>query len=126
MEEIKVRTNLNEIVKEIALKKVKTRYAEHKICEVKFKNNEVVEFADTEGLYDLNTSYKRAGKDAFKTVKLVEEIQAVVEDEKDPKYICVAFECINGETYRLFPSKRTDKARINLFYDILAPKTENK
>jgi len=41
--------------------------------------------ADIEGLYDLNRSYKRAGKDAFKTVKLVEEIQAVVKEYSNIK-----------------------------------------
>lgn len=121
-----VRTDLNEMVKNIQLKKVKTRYNERNVCEVTLFNNEVIEFKDSEGLYDLLSSFRKSGKfeNLIKSRKLVEEekndavIDGVV-DEQTGTYVCVLYELSTGRSFRLFLNRPyIDKLVIDNYYDL--------
>lgn len=121
-----VRTDLNEMVKNIQLKKVKTRYNESNVCEVTLFNNEVIEFKDSEGLYDLLSSFRKSGKfeNLIKSRKLVEEekndavIDGVV-DEQTGTYVCVLYELSTGRSFRLFLNRPyIDKLVIDNYYDL--------
>ena len=117
MEEIKIREDLNNIVKDIKFGLVKTRYNERKVCALTMYNGDVVEFADTEGLYDMILTHKKLGLECVKTTKLVEEIQKNPTDEvKNPTFVCVLVTLIDGTEFRLFPNKRADKLRIDAYY----------
>lgn len=117
MEEIKIREDLNNIVKGIKFGLVKTRYNERKVCAVTMYNGDVVEFADTEGLYDMILTHKKLGLECVKTTKLVEEIQKNPTDEvKNPTFVCVLVTLFDGTEFRLFPNKRADKLRIDAYY----------
>lgn len=122
----KVRNDLNDMVKSIEFKRVTTRYNSRDIARVTLFNNEVVEFKDTEGLYDLFMAYRNIGKSNFiKSKTLVEEVKnGIVDildgqvDENTNTYICVLFELENGQKYRLFPSRRyVDRKIIDLYYE---------
>ena len=115
--EIEIRKDLNNIVKEIKLKLNKTRYSERKLCEVKVFNGDTIDFADTEGLYDMVSTYKKLGIECVKDKKLVEEIQKnPTDEEKAPTYVCLLFTLVDGSEFRLFPSRRADKLRIEAYY----------
>ena len=122
--EIKAREDLDKIVKDIKFGVVKTRFNERKVCVVTMFNNDTIEFSDNEGLYDLIFTYKKLGLNCIKTQKLVEEIQKNPSDEnKEPLYICVLITLEDGKEFRLFPTRRADKLRIEAYYT--AYKTAN-
>ena len=50
---IKVREDLNDIVKDIKFGLLKTRYNERKVCTLTVFNGDTIEFSDTEGIYDM-------------------------------------------------------------------------
>lgn len=121
-----IRKDLNDMVKNIVLKKVKTRYNERNVCLVTLWNGTEIEFKDSEGLLDLFTSYKKCNKfeGLIKSRKLVEEeksesvVDSVV-DEQTGTYVCVLFELSNGKTFRLFLNRPyIDKLVIDNYYDL--------
>lgn len=129
VENIKIREDLNDIVKDISFKKIKTRYNERNVAQVTLFNDEVVEFKDSEGLYDVFMAYRRTGRtDFIKSKRLVEEAKSgsvdILDgqvDEELSTYVCVLFEIIDDENivrkYRLFPSRRySDRRIIDIYY----------
>lgn len=121
-----IRKDLNDMVTNIVLKKIKTRYNERNVCEVTLFNGEKFEFKDTEGLYDLFASYKKIGKfdGLIKSRKLVEEekkdgtMDGIV-DEATNTYVCVLYELSNGRTFRLFLNRPfVDKMILDNYYDL--------
>lgn len=125
-ETIKVRNDLNEMVKSIEFKRIKTRYNFRDVAVVTFFNDETIEFKDSEGLYDLFLAYRKVGQSNFiKSKKLIEEYKSgsvdIIEDqdEQTNTYVCVLFELENGQKYRLFPARRyVDRKIIDLYYDL--------
>lgn len=125
--EINLRKDLGIIVKDIKFGLLKTRYSERKICSVTMFNNDVVEFADTEGIYDMILTYKKLGLDCVKSSSLVEEVQKNPSDEeKNPVYVCVLVTLFDGQEFRLFPSRRADKIRIDAYYTAYKKLNEKK
>lgn len=128
---VKVREDLNDMVSDISFKKIKTRYNERKVTQVTLFNGEVIEFKDSEGLYDLFMSYRNIGEtDFIKSKRLVEETRSTAVDITDDQvdestgtYICVLFELKNGKIYRLFPSRKfTDRGIIDNYYNLFKKK----
>ncbi|MBP3431772.1 MAG: hypothetical protein J6K39_02840 [Clostridia bacterium] len=120
--EIKVREDLQDIVKSMGWNKQESRYGVKFVFDVKFYNNEVISFNDKDGLYGLLKSYQLAGDEKFvKSKKLVEELKsssADFEDDEDgtASFFCVRFDLFDGGVYRLFPSGKYDKKKIANFY----------
>jgi len=128
VETTKIREDLNDMVKDISFTKVKTRYNERKVVLVTLFNDEVIEFRDTENIYDLFMAYRKTGhgngNDFIKSKKLVEEskvgsldlLDGQV-DEKTGTYVCVLFELEDGYKCRFFPSDRyTGRRMIDIYY----------
>lgn len=129
---VKLREDINDMVKSIEFKRIKTKYNFRDVAVVTFFNNEVVEFKDSEGLYDLFLAYRKSGQNNFiKSKKLVEEYKTgavdIIEDqdEQTNTYVCVLFELTDGQKYRLFPARRyVDRKIIDLYYNLF--KTNKK
>ena len=125
-EMVKLRNDIDEIVKSIEFKRIKTRYNFRDVAVVTFFNDEIIEFKDSEGLYDLFMAYRKVGQTNFiKSKKLIEEYKSgsvdIIEDqdEQTNTYVCVLFELDNGQKYRLFPARRyVDRKIIDLYYDL--------
>ncbi len=126
MENVKIRVDINDMVDSIKLQKVKTRYNERNVCQVKFFNGVKVEFKDSEGLYDLLCNLKACGKDATKLIKsrkLVEEEKTASliidgDDENSKTYFCVLYELEDGKAFRLFLARPyVDKLAIEAVYE---------
>ena len=101
--EIEIRTDLNKIVKLARFENIKTKYGSRHPYIVTFFNDEKVEFADTEGFYDLLMSYKKCGKTDFvKSKALVEELRTNDEGEVIGKYVCMKYVLSDDSVYRLF------------------------
>ena len=120
LKDTKVREDLNEIVESIKFFHDKTSFGFRSGVNVKLFNGKVIEFKDSDGLYDLFASYVEKGeKDFIKSVKLVEEIQT---DESTGdavrKYICVRYDLVDGSCYRLFTTKFTSNKMIDNYYDL--------
>ena len=123
----KIREDLNDMVNDISFKKIKTRYNERNVAVVTLFNDEIVEFKDSEGLYDLFMAYRKTGhgNEFIKNKMLVEEAKAgsmdILDgqvDDDSSTYICVLFELEDGHKYRLFPSnKYTGRRMIDLYYN---------
>lgn len=113
-EEVKVRKDLNGMVKSIKLKTETNKYGERTVCIVTLFNNETIQFNDTDGVYDLLKSYKVSGEKGYiKSMELVECVKNAevdlledVANDGTSTYICVLFTLADGGTYRLFPSKK--------------------
>ncbi len=126
IEMVKLRNDINEMVKSIEFKRIKTRYNFRDVAVVTFFNDEIIEFKDSEGLYDLFMAYRKVGQTNFiKSKKLIEEYKSgsvdIIEDqdEQTNTYVCVLFELDNGQKYRLFPARRyVDRKIIDLYYDL--------
>ena len=115
---IKVREDLNDIVKDIKFGLLKTRYNERKVCTLTVFNGDTIEFSDTEGIYDMILTHKKLGLECIKSTKLVEDIQKNPTDEdKDPLFVCVLVTLVDGKEFRLFPSRRADRVRIDAYYN---------
>ena len=132
---VKVRNDLNDMVKSIKLDKVKNKYTERNVCRVTLFNNEAIEFKDSDGLYDLLVSYKKCGnriEDLIKSRKLVEEEKSssiLAEDNVDEfkTYFCVLFELATGRTFRLFLARPyIDKLVIENYYDLFKKEQKDK
>lgn len=124
-EMVNLRNDINEMVKSIEFKRIKTRYNFRDVAVVTFFNDEIVEFKDTAGLYDLFMAYRKVGQTNFiKSKKLIEEYKSgsvdIIEDqdEKSNTYVCVLFELADGKKYRLFPARHyVDRQIIDVYYD---------
>ena len=133
---VKIREDLHDIVKSIEFKKIKTRYNERFVAVVTLFNDEVVEFKDTQGLYDLFIAYRKTGYgDFIKSKTLVEEfytssadITEIASEEKNTgTYICVLFELSDDTKYRLFPARKyTDRKIIDLYYNLFKKKQKEQ
>lgn len=117
--EIKIRDDLNNIVKDIQFGIEKNRYGnEKKVCSIVLYNNDTITIADTEGICDIISTYGKLGKKCIGSKKLVEEIRKnFTEEDKSPTYMCVLVTLIDGSEFRLFPSNRADKIRLNAYYE---------
>lgn len=121
-----IREDLNDMVKDISFTKVKTRYNDRKVVLVTLFNDEVIEFKDTENIYDLFMAYRKTGhgNDFIKSKELVEEAKSgtldILDgqvDENTNTYVCVLFELQDGYKCRFFPSDRyTGRRMIDLYY----------
>lgn len=118
--EIKIREDLNNIAKYIKFGIEKNRYGnERKVCSIVLFNDDTITIADTEGICDIISTFKKLGKECLASIKLVEEIRKNPTDEdKDPTYMCVLVTMLDGSEFRLFPAGRADKIRLNAYYDV--------
>lgn len=113
--ELKVREDVNEMVKEIKFKVAKTKYGDRVTCNIRLFNDEVIECPDSDGVFPVLKSFAQAGvKDYMKTPRLVEEISK----EGTSTYFCVLYELADGTTFRLFPSNRNAKLILNNYYNL--------
>ena len=127
MEKLKIRENLNEIVKEIKFKSIKTNYGVRNVCNVILFNDVVIEFRDTDGVYELFCSYKDLGEtDFIKSKQLVEEPRKNDEGEIESTYICVKYTLKDGSVYRLFATKFNANKMIDNYYKLYFKNKESK
>lgn len=130
MEDLKVRKDINEIVKKIELSIVKTKKFTRPVCVVTLFNDTTIEFADKDGLGELVKVYIANGiKDFLISKKLVEDFAYEGEGEsKTPvnTYVAVRYELKNGQTFNMFPSKRAGGAIIDVYYDVYKQKNLKK
>lgn len=120
MKEIVIREDLNCIVKSIGFKKIKNNFGERTICNVTFFNDKVIEFKDSEHVYELFQSFRESGEtDFIKSKELVEEYRKNDDGEVTGKYICVKFILNNEDNtiIRLFTSKYNDNLIIENYYN---------
>lgn len=117
--EIKVREDLNNIVKKIEFGLEQTRYgSKRKICSIQLFNGDRVIIADTEGICDMISTFKKLGKELIGSKQLVEEVQKnPTGEDKELTYMCVLVKLLDGQEFRLFPSNRADKIRLNAYYE---------
>ena len=121
MEEVKfeIRKDLNEIVKEIRLKKIKTKYSERNVCLVTLFNDEVIEFSDKEKIYELFQSYVKCGEtDFIKSKELVEEYKLDDEGSTIGTYVCVKYTLNDEGVYRLFVSNFNSLKMLDNYYKL--------
>lgn len=117
--EIKVRKDLNDIVKSIKFVDVKFRNIVRHKCNVTLFNDVVIEFNDTEKLFELFKSYVDMGETDFvQSKELVEECKKDNEGEIVSTYICVRYTLKDGGVYRLFTSSFNDNKRIENYYNL--------
>ena len=103
MSEIKVKENLNEMVKGMGFKRVKSRYGERFPYLVTLFNDVQVEFKDDANIRKLFQSYVDMGEeDFYKSKALVREIKQDDEGQIESEYICVKYELKDGSEIRLF------------------------
>lgn len=117
--EFKIREDLNEMVKDIKFRHIETKYGSRNVVNVTLFNNEVIEFKDSEGVYEVCQSYVKCGeKDFIKSKKLVEEFKKDEEGVVNGTYICVLYELTDGTKYRLFVSKFTSLKILDNYYNL--------
>lgn len=117
--ELKIREDLNEMVKDIKFKHIETKYGVRNVVNVILFNGEIIEFKDSEGVYEVFQSYIKCGeKDFIKSKKLVEEFKKDEEGNVDGTYICVLYELTDETKYRLFVSKFTSVKILNNYYNL--------
>lgn len=134
MEEKKfvIREDLNEIVKDMGFKKVKTNFGERIVFNVTFFNDEVVQFKDNENIYKMFQSFMRCGEtDFIKSKKLVEELKLDDDGSIVGTYICVKYELKDDSNtvVRMFTTKYNDNTAINNYYKeykLMQKKAEKK
>ena len=122
MEEIKVRKDLNEIVKSIVFGTVKTSFGVRHPLKLRLydgtETGKVIELRDKDGVYDALQSYVTIGeKDFIKSKELVEEVSLDEEGNVVSKYICVKYELVDGTIFRFFP-ERTQTIIIENMYKL--------
>lgn len=116
---VKIREDLNNMVKKIEFGIEKTRYGNtRKVCSIVLFNGDTITINDSEGICDMISTFKKLGKELIGSKQLVEEVQKNPTDEnKDPTYMCVLVKLVDGQEFRLFPSNRADRIRLNAYYD---------
>lgn len=117
--DIKIREDLNDMVKDIKFVKIKTRYGDRVVCNVTLFNNEIIEFSDKDGVYALFTSYLKCGETNFiKSKELVEEYKKNDEGEIVGSYICVKYTLKDDSVYRFFVSRFTSLKILDNYYNL--------
>ena len=117
--DIIIRENLNDIVKSICVKRIHSKYGDRDVCHVKLYNDEIVEFKDKDGLYDLLHSYDKCGvNNAVKSKKLVDDFKRDDEGQIVGKFVCVVYEFIDGSVYRMFVSHFSSLKVIDNYYNL--------
>lgn len=112
---IEVSLDLKEIVKLARFEEIKSKYGVRHPYFVTFFNDEKVEFADPDGLYDLLMSYQKCGiKGYIKSKQLVEEVKTT--EEGETRYICMKYTLTDGSVYRLFTRKFSSNKIIYNYY----------
>lgn len=115
--ELKIREDLKEMVKDIRFKHIETKFGERNVCNVILFNDEVIEFRDSEGVYDVFKSYTKCGeRDFIKSKALVEEYRKDDEGNVIGTYVCVLYELTDGTKYRLFVTKFTSNKILDNYY----------
>lgn len=110
---INIREDLNDCVREIGFKTEKTSFGKRVFCRVTFFNNEVVDFKDSDGIFDLFQSYQKIGEtDFIKSKELVEEQKK----DEEGLFVCVKYTLKDGSEYRLFPIKFAHTKIIDNYY----------
>lgn len=118
-EELKVREDLNKIFVGAKFKVIENKYGKRVVCNVTLFNNEVIEFKDSDGVFELFQSYLKSGqKDFIESTKLVEEITKENEDKEPRLYICLLYTLKDGSKYRLFPTKFISNKIIDNYYNL--------
>jgi len=119
IKEITIREDLNEIVKDIRFKVIENKFGTRKVVNVVLFNDEIVEFADKENIYELFQSFIKCGEtDFIKSKELVEEFKLDDMEEKVGTYICVKYTLKDDSTYRLFTSKFSSNKIIDNYYKL--------
>lgn len=119
MEEIKVREDLNDMVKSIGFSHNKTKFGYVNICNVKLFNDVVIEFRDNDKVFELLQSYSALGdKDFIKSRSLVEEYKLDDTGEKVGTYVCVKYELTDGTIIRMFPNSFNVSKSIDNYYKL--------
>lgn len=114
---VDIREDLDDIVQLARFKEIKNKYGVRHPYIVTFFNGEEIEFADTDGLYDLIQSYRKCGMQGYiKFKKLVEEPKTNEDGVIDGKYICMKYIFEDGSTYRLFVKNPSSKKIIDNYY----------
>lgn len=117
--ELKVRKDLNEIVKEIGFKEEKNRFGVRRFVNVVLFNGKAIQFKDTEGKFDLFQSYKDCGQtDFIKSKELIDEIKTNEEGEPVGIYTCVKYELTDGSIHRFFAGRFVDDKIISNYYEL--------
>ena len=118
-EELKIREDLNKIFVGAKFKVIENKYGKRVVCNVTLFNNEVIEFKDSDGVFELFQSYLKSGqKDFIESTKLVEEITKENEDKEPRLYICLLYTLKDGSKYRLFPTKFISNKIIDNYYNL--------
>lgn len=119
-EKIEIRKDLNEIVKKIGFGTVKSNYSTRHplrvILEDGTSQGKILEFRDSDGVYDAVQSYQSLGvTDFIKSKELVEETSVDEDGTVTGKYICVKYELVDGNIFRFFPSRTQNIIIENLY-----------
>lgn len=120
VEKIEIRKDLNEIVKKIGFGTVKSNYGTRHplrvILEDGTSQGKILEFRDSDGVYDAVQSYQSLGvTDFIKSKELVEETSFDEDGTVTGKYICVKYELVDGNIFRFFPSRTQNIIIENLY-----------
>ena len=119
MSKLKIREDLNDIVKSMGFKRVKNRYGERYPYIVTLFNDVTIEFKDDANIRKMFQSYADMGEGEFiKSKALVEELKQDEEGQADSIYICVKYELKDGKVIRLFPTQLNDKQTIENYYNL--------
>lgn len=110
MEEIKVRKDVNEIVKKIGFATVKSSYGVRHplrvILEDGSDKGHTIELRDSDGVYDAIQSYVKLGQSDFiKSKMLVEELSTDDDGSLTGTYLCIKYEFTDGNIFRFFFSR---------------------
>ena len=60
--EFNIREDLNEMVKEIGFRHIETKFGARNVVNVVLFNGEIVEFKDSDGVYEVCQSYLKCGE----------------------------------------------------------------
>ena len=117
-EELVIREDLDKIVAQSRFKEVKNKYGVRHPYIVTLFNGVDIEFEDTDGFFDLLTSYRNCGQKGYVQSKaLVEELKLNDEGVAVRKYICMKYVLEDGSVYRLFPKKYVSNKVIDNYYN---------
>ena len=118
MSNLEIRSGLNEMVKSMGFRTVKTRYGVKYPYIVTLFNGTEIEFRDDANIRKMFQSYADMGEtDFIKSKALVDEIKQDEEGQVEKRYTCVKYELKDGRIVRMFPVQLNDNVIIdNYFY----------
>ena len=121
--EFKIREDLNDMVKEIGFRHIETKFGSRNVVIVKLFNDEIIEFKDSDGVYEVCQSYVKCGiKDFIKSRRLVEDFKKDDDENIIGTYVCVLYELADGTKYRFFASKFTSLKVLDNYYMLFKSK----